>query len=153
MTSLLAASRQDPAATYGLHARTETVRLGAPAFARLKCALWQSNPPIFFRSGLVSADPETLIRKATHKYYDVRAVQAALAAESELSSLLAHGRKGQGSGGIGDKRGRNCPTWAIGVNSRPGTEYLAERTLPISSFIQESPDGERRLVRPFVPSL
>jgi hypothetical protein len=22
------------------------VRLGAPAFARLKCALWQSNPPL-----------------------------------------------------------------------------------------------------------
>jgi len=51
MASLLAASRQDPAAAYGLHARTETVRLGAAAFARLKCALWQSNPPIFSGRG------------------------------------------------------------------------------------------------------
>src|SRR4030095_14986380 len=49
MTSLLAASRQDLAAAYGFHARTETVRLGAAAFARLKCALWQSNPPLLLR--------------------------------------------------------------------------------------------------------
>jgi len=46
MASLLAASRQDLAAAYGLHTRTETVRFGAAAFARLICALWQSNPPI-----------------------------------------------------------------------------------------------------------
>jgi len=45
MTSLLAASRKHFAATYGLHARTEPVRLGAAALARLKCTLWQSNPP------------------------------------------------------------------------------------------------------------
>jgi hypothetical protein len=24
------------------------VRLGAPAFARLKCALWQNNPPLLY---------------------------------------------------------------------------------------------------------
>jgi len=46
MASLLAASRQDLATAYGLHARTETVRFGTAASARLKCALWQSNPPI-----------------------------------------------------------------------------------------------------------
>jgi hypothetical protein len=51
MASLLTASRQDLAATYGLHARTETVRFGAAAFARLKCALRQSNPPLFFTLG------------------------------------------------------------------------------------------------------
>jgi len=51
MASLLAASRQYPAAAYGLHARTEPVRLGAAAFARLVCALWQSNPPLLDTSG------------------------------------------------------------------------------------------------------
>jgi hypothetical protein len=31
------------------------VRLGAPAFARLKCALWQNNPPFVIRNrGAVS---------------------------------------------------------------------------------------------------
>jgi hypothetical protein len=46
MASLLAARRQHLAATLGLHANAEAVRLGAPAFARLKCALWQNNPPL-----------------------------------------------------------------------------------------------------------
>ncbi len=45
MTALLAARRKHLAASCGLHARTETVRLGAPALARLISALWQSNPP------------------------------------------------------------------------------------------------------------
>jgi hypothetical protein len=45
MTSLLAACRKDFAATFGLHARTKSVRFGAAAFPRLKCTLWQSNPP------------------------------------------------------------------------------------------------------------
>jgi hypothetical protein len=46
MASLLAARRQHLAATRRLHACAEAVRLGAPAFARLKCALWQNNPPL-----------------------------------------------------------------------------------------------------------
>jgi hypothetical protein len=45
MAALLAACREHPAASRGLHARTESVRLGAPALARLISALWQSNPP------------------------------------------------------------------------------------------------------------
>ena len=49
MASLLAASRQDLAATYGLHARAKSVRLGSAALARLICALWQSNPPLKIR--------------------------------------------------------------------------------------------------------
>jgi hypothetical protein len=44
MASLLAARRQHPAATLRLHACAESVRLGAPTFARLKCALWQAIP-------------------------------------------------------------------------------------------------------------
>jgi len=63
MASLLAASRQDPAAARGLHARTETVRLGAAAFARLICALWQSNPPIstyaWLSAGIARRKPRT----------------------------------------------------------------------------------------------
>src|SRR2546422_3750460 len=46
MASLLAARRQYPATAFRFHARAESVRLGAPALARLKCALWQSNPPL-----------------------------------------------------------------------------------------------------------
>jgi hypothetical protein len=49
MASLLAARREHPAAAFRLHARAESVRLGAPALARLKCALWQSNPPLSYR--------------------------------------------------------------------------------------------------------
>jgi hypothetical protein len=45
MTALLASRGKDFAATLGLHARTESVRLGAAALPRLKCTLWQSNPP------------------------------------------------------------------------------------------------------------
>jgi hypothetical protein len=50
MTALLATRREHLAASRGLHARTETVRLGAPALARLICALWQSNPPLVTRA-------------------------------------------------------------------------------------------------------
>ncbi len=46
MTALLAARRKHPAASGGLHTRTKSVRFGAPAFARLISALWQSNPPL-----------------------------------------------------------------------------------------------------------
>lgn len=49
MTSLLAACRKDFAATLGFHARTKSVRFGAAAFPRLKCALWQNNPPYWIR--------------------------------------------------------------------------------------------------------
>jgi hypothetical protein len=45
MAALLTARRKHLAASGGLHARTEPVRFGAPALARLIGALWQSNPP------------------------------------------------------------------------------------------------------------
>jgi hypothetical protein len=45
MTALLAASRQDSAATLGLHAHAKAVSFGAAALPRLICTLWQSNPP------------------------------------------------------------------------------------------------------------
>src|SRR6266404_4776463 len=50
MAALLAPRRKHPAASGGLHARTETVRLGAPALARLRGALWQGNPPYRIRT-------------------------------------------------------------------------------------------------------
>jgi hypothetical protein len=46
MAPLLAARGKHFAATFCLHSNAETVRLGASAFARLKCALWQNNPPL-----------------------------------------------------------------------------------------------------------
>jgi hypothetical protein len=51
MASLLAACRKHLAATLRLHARTEPVRLGAPASPRLIRSLWQSHPPLFDQSG------------------------------------------------------------------------------------------------------
>jgi len=50
MTSLLAARCQHLAAALGLHASAKAVRLGAAAAARLKCALWQNNPPLYLRA-------------------------------------------------------------------------------------------------------
>jgi hypothetical protein len=47
MAPLLAARRKHLTATLGFHAYAEAVRLGATAFARLICALWQNNPPCF----------------------------------------------------------------------------------------------------------
>src|SRR5579885_3092652 len=49
MASLLAARRQDLASAYRFHSRAESVRLRAPPFPRLICALWQSFPPLFLR--------------------------------------------------------------------------------------------------------
>jgi len=48
MAALLAARRQHFAATLGLHTRAKPVCLGAAAFPRLICTLWQSIPPCFF---------------------------------------------------------------------------------------------------------
>src|SRR3982074_1971149 len=50
MTALLTARLKHLAASCGLHARTESVRLGAPALARLISALRQSNPPLVTRA-------------------------------------------------------------------------------------------------------
>jgi hypothetical protein len=45
MAPFLAACGQHLAAAFGLHANAKAVRLGAAAFARLICTLWQSNSP------------------------------------------------------------------------------------------------------------
>src|ERR1700688_674571 len=59
MTALLAARRQHFAATLGLHTHAKPVCLGAAAFPRLICTLWQSIPPCFFVES--SSGPETLM--------------------------------------------------------------------------------------------
>src|ERR1700730_5071399 len=59
MASLLAARRQYSAAAFRLHTRAESVRLGAPALARLKCALWQSNPPLNYPVADLPLSPAT----------------------------------------------------------------------------------------------
>ena len=46
MTSLLAASRENFAATLGFHAYAEAMRFSAATAARLVCALRQNNPPL-----------------------------------------------------------------------------------------------------------
>jgi len=46
MAALLAARRQHFAATLGLHTHAKPVCLGAAAFPRLICTLWQSIPPL-----------------------------------------------------------------------------------------------------------
>ena len=56
MTALLAARRQHFAATLGLHAHAKPVCLGAAAFPRLICTLWQSIPPCFFVESLSSPE-------------------------------------------------------------------------------------------------
>ena len=59
MASLLAARREHPAAALRLHAHAESVRLGTAAFARLKCALWQNNPPLIYALAGQSLSPAT----------------------------------------------------------------------------------------------
>jgi len=57
MASLLAARRQHPTAALRLHACAEAVRLCAAAAARLKCALWQNNPPLVYAIAERSVSP------------------------------------------------------------------------------------------------
>src|SRR5215471_4408773 len=54
MASLLAARRKHLAAALRLHARAETVRLRAAPAPRLKCALWQSLPPLWYAIAALS---------------------------------------------------------------------------------------------------
>ena len=61
MASLFAARRQHLAATYGLHAYTESVRLSAASLPRLICSLWQSNPPLFPNPDYVPRTPDVSV--------------------------------------------------------------------------------------------
>ena len=84
MTALLAARRQNLAATYGLHAHAKSVCLGAASFPRLICTLWQSIPPL-------NRNPVELLRTRQTSCPDAQAAfchrfppPAALALESSL---------------------------------------------------------------------
>jgi len=91
MAPLLAAGRQDLAATLGLHAYAEAVRLGPAALARLICALWQSNPPLSLQSAHFLCDR---CRQITSR--DCASLRRASAAVQESSSVFdpcAHGQE------------------------------------------------------------
>jgi hypothetical protein len=88
MTALLAARRQHFAATLGLHTHAKPVCLGAAAFPRLICTLWQSIPPWFFV--LSSSGPEkTSCSNARAAFCRRFTPHAALALGSSPSSLTA----------------------------------------------------------------
>src|SRR6266446_1440853 len=93
MTALLAACRKHSAASGGLHARSETVRLGAPALSRLIGALWQSNPPYILR--IAASQISGCIP------------QAASAALCESVSVVDPRAHGQESGGIAYRAGKS----------------------------------------------
>src|SRR5215813_12147727 len=95
MASLLAACGKHLAPAYGLHARAESVRLGATALARLKCALLQSNPPIRLR----------VARGKSFTKSPNDTVLAASAAVFESTSVL--GTRGHGQERHGVRRGED----------------------------------------------
>ena len=97
MTSLLAARGKHFAATLGLHARAKPVRLGAAAFARLKCALWQNNPPLYLRA----RGPLSFTRSGQNSAL----VHAA--AGSESSSVCDPCAQGQESEGVAYREGKS----------------------------------------------
>jgi len=87
MASLLAARRQHLAAALGLHANAEAVRLGAPAASRLKCALWQNNPPLLFAIGNTQSQSGLFHPQNTNPPLS--------AADSEFSSVFDPCAQGQ----------------------------------------------------------
>jgi len=119
MTALLAACRQHFAATLGLHTHAKPVCLGAAAFPRLICTLWQSIPPWFFvesLSGPENPHAPTLGRLfAAGSHYMPRWLwgllrQARLPQfrqHPELSSVLAARAQGQENAGVGYKAGKS----------------------------------------------
>jgi hypothetical protein len=64
MTALLAARRQHFAATLGLHTHAKPVCLGAAAFPRLVCTLWQSIPPCSL-SNLYPAREDLMLQRSS----------------------------------------------------------------------------------------
>jgi len=98
MTALLAACGKHFAAARGLHSRAESVRLGAPAFARLKCALWQNSPP------LLPAMFDTICntRSRSHLFHPQRpsAHQPLRVAAIEFSSVFDPCAQGQETCGV-----------------------------------------------------
>jgi hypothetical protein len=119
MTALLAARRQHFAATLGLHTHAKPVCLGAAAFPRLICTLWQSIPPCFFvESSAISGRPHapTLARLlAAVSLHNTRWLwgllrQARLpqsGQHSEFTSVLAARAQGQENAGVAYREGKS----------------------------------------------
>ena len=119
MTALLAARRKHFAATLGLHTHAKPVCLGAAAFPRLICTLWQSIPPCFFvesSSGLGSLHAPTLGRLfAAGSHHLPRWLWGLLRQarppqfrqHSEFTSVLAARAQGQENAGVAYRVGKN----------------------------------------------
>jgi hypothetical protein len=116
MTALLATRRKHLAASCGLHARTETVRLGAPALARLISALWQSNPPFgYARRPCEISDAKHRIRRHTPPGPSSGS-QAASAALCELVSVVdprAHGQESGPSSVVREASAATCAAFWV----------------------------------------
>src|SRR5579859_8109392 len=91
MASLLAACGKNLAPAYGLHARAESVRFGATALARVKCALWQSNPPIWLRVARgksFTKSPNDTVLAASAAVFETISVLASVAQGQETAKWL-----------------------------------------------------------------
>jgi hypothetical protein len=142
MASLLAACRQDFAAARRLHARTEAVRLRAASPARLKCALWQNNPPINARP---QSDPLLLQSRSEPRHLQPRrASQAAFPAGLEFVSVVDPCSQGQemptdGSGSVSAEpvtypRGTSPkPVFWTGTSTCPGTQLTGSYPTTVKS--------------------
>jgi hypothetical protein len=116
MTALLAARRKHLAASGGLHTRTKSVRFGAPAFARLISALWQSNPPLVTCAQDAKFQIQNFGLLGTRRPEPSSGSQAAPAATCESVSVVDPRAHGQESERIACRAGKviNCP-----VHDRP----------------------------------
>jgi hypothetical protein len=98
MTALLAARRKHLAASGSLHTRTKSVRFGAPAFARLISALWQSNPPLVTCAQDGKFQMQNFALLGTRRPEPSDGSQAAPAATCESVSVVdprAHGQENE----------------------------------------------------------
>src|SRR6516164_1883078 len=131
MTSLLAARREHFAATFSLHARTESVSLGAASFPRLKCTLRQSIPPYWclrcpsFRNYKGLFARRLLAWMAWGLF--LRAFLTHPWQLSELSSVLAARAQGQENRGVSYREGKS------------DTPPASRRLFPLSRFYPTFP--------------
>jgi hypothetical protein len=88
MAALLAPRREHLAASCRFHARTESVRLGAPALARLISALWQSNPPFSYVRRICEVSGARFALLDTRRPKPSSGSQAAPAAVCESVSVV-----------------------------------------------------------------
>ena len=139
MTALLAACRKHLAASGGLHTRTKSVRFGAPAFARLISALWQSNPPLVTCAQDGKFQMQNFALLGTRRPEPSSGSQAAPAAICESVSVVDPRAHGQESERIACRAGKSDqlltsrgPLDVIVRNSGRGS-YSTNMNLPYPS--------------------